>query len=195
MRIAINLALLAITAFLAYVLVQSIREPIEFQSQKSKRETAVKDQLIKIRKAQEMYRGITGGYAASFDTLEEVLREGEFIIVKVIGDPDGNDPTAVKYDTLAPVPALDSARRVGIMIDSLRYIPYTNGEVFDIQADTLTYQQTLVSVVEVGTRYKNFMGKYASNKYKRYDNSYNPDKTIKFGDMNTPKLSGNWESN
>ena len=74
-------------------------------------------------------------------------------------------------------------------------MPYTTGDVYTIAADTLTYQSTLVNVVEVSTRWKNFMGEYANPRFMKYDNSYDPNKTIKFGDMNAPNLAGNWSRN
>ncbi|NNE27785.1 MAG: hypothetical protein HKN09_13145 [Saprospiraceae bacterium] len=57
----------------------------------------------------------------------------------------------------------------------------------------MTYQSTLVSVVEVGTRWKEFMGEYGSIRYAKYDNSYDPNRMLKFGDMSAPNLTGNWE--
>ena len=194
MRLIINLILLLITIGLLYVLIVSIREPIAFASEKTKREEAVKNRLIQIRKAQELYRGITDTYAPNFDTLEQVLRTGAFRIVKVTGDPDDPTGMAISYDTIVK-PAIDSVQSLGLLLDSLRYIPYTNKVEFDIAADTITYQQTLVSVVEVGAKRSVFMGRFADTKYIKYDNKYDPNAAIKFGDMNTPKLSGNWESN
>ncbi|NJL74890.1 MAG: hypothetical protein HC892_07530 [Saprospiraceae bacterium] len=194
MRLIINLILLLITIGLLYVLIVSIREPIAFASEKTRREAAVKDRLIQIRKAQELYRGITDTYAPNFDTLEQVLRTGAFKIVKVTGDPDDPTGMAISYDTIVK-PAIDSVQSLGLLLDSLRYIPYTNKVEFDIAADTITYQQTLVSVVEVGAKRSVFMGRFADTKYIKYDNKYDPNAAIKFGDMNTPKLSGNWESN
>ena len=193
MRLAINLILLALVAFLVYVLYDSIREPIVFQAEKEKRENAVVDKLIKIRKAQELYRGITNKFANDFDTLTDVLNNGRFALVSVTGDPDDPTGQAVRYDT-SYVPARDSVASLGLKrVDSLRYVPYSDGATFDIQADTLTYQQTLVHVVEVGVSRTKFMGMWADERFKRYDNSYDPFKVIKFGNMNAPNLSGNWE--
>ncbi len=194
MKVAINLILLLITLGLIYVLVDSIREPIAFETARSKREQAVVKRLIDIRKAQEMYRGITGMFASDFDTLAQVLTTKEFQIVKVIGDPDDRNNQVIKFDTIYK-PAIDSVRAIGLMLDSLRFIPYSGGQIFDIKADTITYQQTLVSVVEVGTKRRSYMGKYADAKYRKYDNNYDPNSVIKFGDMNSPKIAGNWESN
>lgn len=191
MRLVINLVLFAVIAGLIYVLIGSIREPIEFQAEKETRELAVKNKLITIRTAQEAYRGVTGFFAPTFDTLKQVLTDGKFTIINVEGDPD--DPNAtITYDTTY-IPAIDSIKALGINLDSLRYVPYTEGKVFDIDADTITYQQTIVSVVEVGTPIRNYMGKFADERYTKYDAKYNPNGTIKFGNMNTPNTSGNWE--
>lgn len=193
MKIVINLVLLLITAVLIYMLYNSIQEPIAFQTAKDKREQAVVDRLIQIRKAQEMFRDIKGGFAPNFDTLRYVLQNDRFAIINVKGDEDDPNNPVIIRDTIYR-PAIDSIRALGINLDSLQNVPYSNAK-FDIDADTLTYQQTLVSVVEVGTKRSNFMGKYADKKYARYDNSYDPNKPLKFGDMNSPKLAGNWESN
>ncbi len=194
MRLVINLVLVLITLGLLYVLVDSIREPIDFETTRSKREQRVINKLIEIRRAQEMYRGVTGEFANNFDTLNEVLRNGEFRIVSIIGDEDDPDNPTVRYDTIYKR-AIDSVRAMGINLDSLRYIPFSGGKTFDIAADTLTYQQTLVSVVEVGTKRKVYMGEKYDERYQKYDNTYDPSSVIKFGDMNSPKLAGNWESN
>ena len=194
MRLIINLILIALIALFAYLVVNSIKEPIVFNATKEKRKDAVVQKLLKIRQAQKMYRGITGEFAPTFDTLSQVLTNGKFTLVSVMGDPD--DPqgnTEITYDTTY-VAAKDSVYKVLEMsVDSLRYVPYTAGKSFEISADTITYQQTLVPVVQVRTQYKDFMGKYADPRFAKYNNSYDPNAYIGFGDMNKPNLSGNWE--
>jgi type II secretory pathway pseudopilin PulG len=193
MRIVINLILVLLTLGLIAILILSIYEPIQFRAEKNKRERAVIQKLMEIRTAQEAYRGVTGSFAPNFDTLQDVLTNGEFRIIQVFGDPD--DPTnteAILYDTIYK-PAIDSIRTLEINLDSLPFVPYGKGAKFAIAADTLTYQKTLVNVVEVGTPRAVFMGKYAKRRYARYDNNYDPGSVIKFGDMNSPNTSGNWE--
>ena len=193
MRLVFNLLLAAIVVGLIWVLISSIREPIAFKREKERREQAVIDRLRMIRQAQEAFRDIKDGFAPNFDSLKEVLRDDSFRVINVIGDPD--DPTftgEVTYDTFY-FPAYDSIQKLGIQLDSLEYVPFGQGATFDISADTLTYQSTLVNVVEVGTPRKTYMGRFADPSYARYDQSYNPNSVIKFGDMNKPNLSGNWE--
>lgn len=191
MRLVINLILIALVAALVYLLVDSIREPIAFKAVKDLREEVVASKLTQIRDAQEHYRSITGEFAHSFDTLKQVLSTGQFAIVSVMGDADDPDNSEITYDTTF-VNALDSITKLNINLDSLRYIPFAGSAEFDIKADTLTYQSTLVNVVEVGTSRSKFMGDYSDPRFKRYDNSYEPNSYIKFGDMNKPSLSGNW---
>ncbi len=199
MRLIINLVLVALVFFLIFVLYDSINEPIEFQNEKDRREGAVINRLTDIRKAQELYREVHGEYAKDFDSLISTIRNGKIPVVKVIGDPD--DPTntdAIRYDT-SFVPAMDyyteyeTTMKRTINLDSLRYVPFTKGQQFMVQADTTTYQSTLVNVVEVGIPRTQFMGPYADVRFKRYDANYDPNKVIKFGNMSTPNLSGNWE--
>ena len=194
MRLIINLILLAIVAALIYLLVQSISEPIAFKAEKDKRENAVVDKLMQVRQAQEIYRSVhNGSFAGSWSDLKNTLKTGRIPFVSVIGDPDDpNFDGVITYDT-SYVAAIDSVRSLGWSIDSLQYVPYGGGKSFNIQADTLSYQKTLVDVVEVGVTRKDFMGKYGDIKFQRYDVSYDPNTVIKFGDMNKPNISGNWE--
>jgi len=122
------------------------------------------------------YRSIhSGSFAGSWSDLKTTLKTGQIPYVSVLGDPDDpNFEGEITYDTTF-IPAIDSVKALGWNVDSLQYIPYGGGKSFDIKADTLSYQKTLVNVVEVGTTRKNYMGKYA------------------FGDMSKPNLSGNWE--
>lgn len=192
MKIAINLVFIAIAAFLAYMLYGSISEPVSFQAEKEKRQTAVVDELTRIRKAQEYYRAITGEFAPSFDTLKQVLTEGEFTIVKIEGDPDdASGEKVVRTETKKS--AKDSLATLGFSLDGLGEIPFADGKMFDVKADTTTYQSTLVNVVEVSTKIANYMGPFADAKFRKYDAQYDPNKTIKFGSMTNPTLSGNWE--
>lgn len=200
-RSIFNLVLVLLILFLVFVLYKGIEEPIAFQAEKQKRDDAVVGKLMEIRTAQELYRGLTGGFAPNFDTLQEVLVRDTFKIVNIIGDPDDPNFTGeIVYDTLFIMSA-DSLAAIqenkGILtnLDSLPYVPFGKGEKFMIDADTMTYQKTLVNVVQVGVSRKVYMGQYADARYQKYDDRYNPNETIKFGDLTKPTLAGNWESN
>lgn len=199
MRLIINLILIAVVGLLGYLLFFGIKEPIAFGDAKKERLAAVTDRLKQVRFAQEFYRDITGKFAGSFDSLQHVLRTDSFTLVKIIGNPDDPNSEFTRIETKKS--AIDSItqlyndpeHKVKIVLDSLPFVPYSGGARFTIQADTLTYQKTLVNVTEVSTYWKTFMGPYADEKYQRYDNLYFPENMIKFGDMSGPNLGGNWE--
>ncbi len=182
-----------LAVLLGYMLYSSIKEPIKFQAAKEARKAGVVKQLEDIRTTQEIYRAITGKFSGDFDTLTSVLRNGQIPFLVLTADPEfPDDPEKIIRDTTYSS-AMDSLVTMGINLDSLRYVPFGEGKTFDIAADTLTYQSTLVNVVEVGTYYKDFMGKYADPKYGKYDQSYDPNKRIKFGDLTKPNISGSWD--
>lgn len=199
MRKLFSLFFLVLAFFLAYLLYKSIEEPIAFNDIRSERTDVVAAKLEMIRSAQELYRDITGEYAPSFDTLKQVLNEGELLSIRVVGDPDDPDFTGeITYDTTR-IPARDTFPGLGIVLDDLEKVPYTGegydnpSTDFDIDAKVIEYQSTNVPVVQVGTKQANFMGEYAKPKYQRYDQNYDPNAPIKFGDLSKPTLSGSWQ--
>lgn len=195
MRIVINLLLLLAILALGYMTYASIKAPINFKQELDKRERVIIQKLNKVRDAQSVYRDVTGGsFAGTWDTLKEVLNNEDLMFISIVGDPDDPnfDPKNLIRDTTYK-PAIDTIHAMGINLDSLEYVPYSNGVKFDIAADTLTYQSTLVNVVEVGTNYKVFMGKYGVPAYAKYDKRYDPEKRIQFGDMTKPSTAGSWD--
>lgn len=191
-RIIFNALMGLFILFLGYVLYRQIQEPIAFQQTYKVREEAVIDQLIKIRKAQEAYRGVTGKFAATFEALVDTLNTGRFMRIQVYGDVDDVNQKDVRYDTTY-MPAIDSIKALGIELEGLSLVPYGDGAKFDIQADTVTYQSALVDVVQVGTAWETFMGEFKDARFKKYNERYDPKKKIKFGDLGKPILTGSWE--
>lgn len=192
MRIAINIVLVLAIVGLSYLLYASIAEPIQFRTEWRDRETVVKRKLENIRDAQVAYKSIKGTYAPSFDSLALVLQSDSFELVAIEGDP--NDPNAEVKRTTTYVNALDSMARLGISLDSLRFVPFTDGQEFEIQADILDEYQNAknIPVVRVGVRIKDYMGKYGSKKYAMYDQAYDPNGFTMFGDLTKPSTNGNW---
>lgn len=206
MKLVLNIVFLLLTILLCYMLYASIREPIAFNEVFQSRKNAVVARLMEVREAQQAYKSITGVYAPNFDTLSQVLQTGTFKVVRISGEDENN----LQVETTS-VPAADSIKKikmnlngvekVGIDLDSLRYVPFGDGATFEIGADTITYQGTPgLPVMEVKTPVKTFMKEYDSDQYKRYNANFNPDDPehsrtyyVRFGDMAKPSTSGNWE--
>ncbi len=193
MRLLLNLIIFIIICALGVYLYNSIQEPIAFKTQLDKRENAVVDKLIKVRDAQQWYYNVTGEYTDNWEELKDTLELGKIKVEKIIGDPDDPNFTGEIIREVSYIPVVDTIMSLGLRLDSLKYVPYGNGAVFAAKADTLTYKQTFVNVVEVSTQYKDFMGKFADPVFSKYDNMYDPNKKLKFGDLSAPSLSGSWD--
>lgn len=193
MRTLFSLLFLVLAGVLAFFLYKSIEEPIAFANVRSERDAAVSEKLEMIRDAQEVYRDITGVFAPRFDTLKQVLTEGQAMQIIVNGDPDDPNFTGeITYDTTY-IPASQLVAEREIVLDGIEKVPFGDGAVFDIEAKTIPYQSTTVPVVQVGVRKKVYMGEYADARFQQYDQSYEPNKPMKFGDLNKPTLTGSWQ--
>lgn len=193
MKVAINLLLTALIFLLIYMIYTSIREPIAFQEEKGRRVDVVIARLKQIKASQEIYRTIKGTFAGSFEELINVLKTEKIPFEKIENDPTDptNEDKFIRSTSYSP--AIDTIKAMGINLDSIPFVPFTNGLKFEITADTIEYQSTTVPVVQVGTKWKTFMGEFGDPKYKKYDKYFDPEKLLKFGDMTTPNLNGNWE--
>ncbi|MEM9258561.1 MAG: hypothetical protein AAGA62_02875 [Bacteroidota bacterium] len=193
MRTIFSLLFLVLAFVLAFFLYKSIEEPIAFNAERDIRDDAVSAKLEMVRSAQELYRDITGEFAPNFDTLKQVLTEGELLSIRVIGDPDDpNFQGEITYDTTR-IASRDTIGGLGIVLEGLEKVPFTDGKTFDIDAKVIEYQSTNVPVVQVGVRKKEYMGEYADVRFQQYDQSYDPSSAMKFGDLNKPTLAGSWQ--
>ena len=192
MKIVINILLTAAVCGLIYLLYQSIAEPIQFEEEWAKRERKVANQLEDVRTAQLAFKDIVGYYAPNFDTLVEVLKTENFKIKNVIGDPD--DPNSNYREFTTEVNALDSMNTLGIRLDSLQFIPYTDGKEFDLVAKVLPEYQNAknIPVLKVSALVGDYMGAWAHPRYNRYNKNYNPNSILFFGDLGKPTTDGNW---
>lgn len=199
----LTVAMLLLACFMGYGLYKTIQEPIAFKKEKSKREEAVIASLKNIRTAQQAYRGITGGFAPSFDTLSQVILNDSFMLIQIFGDPD--DPTNSTFysdtsymraaDSMAVVFTNSDISMLESFLTELQSVPFAeNDETFEMAAELVEYESIEVWVTETRVQTKVFMGsEYGKQKYTNYDDRYDPSAYLKFGDMGTPNLSGNWE--
>ncbi len=192
MKTVIHLLLFLISLGLLYALYSTIKEPIQFQTQYNKRSKAVVEKLKDIRTAQKLYRTITDTFATNFSDLEKVLTTGKFEIIQVKGDRDALD-AQVTYDTIY-IPAKDSIAAIGLDVMHLKEVPYSNGKEFEIFAGKIDQQGITIPVLEVSTKWGDFMGQeYGQKKYAKYNRKYSPTNRLKFGSRSKANLSGNWE--
>ena len=199
----LTVVILLLACFMGFGLYKTIQEPITFKKEKSKREEAVIANLKNIRTVQQAYRGITGGFAHNFDTLSQVILNDSFMLIQVFGDPD--DPTNNTFysdtsylnaaDSMATVFSAGDVAQLEAFLMDLRNVPFgENNETFEMAAELIEYESIEVWVTETRVQKKIFMGsEFGKEKYTNYDDRYDPSAYLKFGDMGTPNLSGNWE--
>ncbi|MEA1897990.1 MAG: hypothetical protein U9N53_10065 [Bacteroidota bacterium] len=160
MRTAIKSILAVAILIVAYLLFESINDPIRFNREVKKRETATIKRLKDIRTAQTAYRAKYGEYTGSFDTLINFVKHDSFPFVKAIGsisdslwDLGVTEKKALEMGIITRdttyVHILDSLFVRGYPIDSLRYVPYCDTNQFFLGAtDLVTVSKVKVKVFE-----------------------------------------------
>ena len=150
MKTVIHVILIAGICVLTYFIYESIQKPLRFNAEKERRYNATIQRLKDIRTAQVAYRSEYKKYTGSFDTLITFLKSDSFKVVMQIGDED--DSAAVKMgkvirDTIK-VSVLDSLFKKGYHVDSLSYVPFTQGAQFELGTNNLEAGNVKVNVFE-----------------------------------------------
>ncbi|MGI8893545.1 MAG: hypothetical protein ACR2GN_08790, partial [Bacteroidia bacterium] len=131
---------------LGYWLFTIIREPIKFAEERDKRYERVIERLKAIRTAEIAYKNVYNKYTESFDTLINFVKTDSFPVVRQIGNPD--DTTQVLIRDTVMVSVRDSLFRGSYPVDSLRYIPFTDGSVFSLDAGMVERGNVRIPVFE-----------------------------------------------
>jgi hypothetical protein len=77
MKTTIKISLLVAIAALGYFVIMSVMTPIQFETERAKREKVVIEKLIDLRTAQIEYREQKGRYTSGLDTLVNFLKTGK----------------------------------------------------------------------------------------------------------------------
>jgi len=150
MKTVIQIILLAAICVVAYFVYESVQQPLRFNSEQKRRYDATIQRLKDIRTAQIAYRSEHKEYTRSFDTLINFLKNGHFKVVMIMGDEDDSTTVAagkIIRDTIL-VSVLDSLFKNTYDIDSLRYVPFTQGVQFDLDTAFLKAGNVKVNVFE-----------------------------------------------
>ena len=79
---------------LVYLIWQSVQEPVQFQKDQKAREKIAIQRLKDIRDLQDAFKGKTGHFTASIDSLIDFYNNGQVTIVKQIGSMDDSAAVA-----------------------------------------------------------------------------------------------------
>ena len=196
---------------LGYLIVESIMRPIRFQRKVDEREQVTISKLKDIREAQKAYKDVNKRYTDSFDSLQIFLRQDSFTVTKAIGTIPEE-----WLDELGLEKAREKAIKEGVIIrettsrsvmdslfgrtypvDSLKYVPYTDGKEFEIESSEIQTSSNLkVQVVEVKCYYEDLLKGLNEQLIVNYTDqrvTITGFPGIKFGSLEDGTLSGNWE--
>jgi len=194
----IKVVLGIIIVVLAYLIYESIMRPVRFNAATASREDKVVQRLIDLRTSQLFYKRQHNKFTGSFDTLLTFLKKGEIPVVRMIPDPNDTTFTKTISDTLGFVKVADSlfSRRPNFVIDSLRYIPFSNGDIFELAAGEIDRGGIKVSVYEIKAPYTTYMkGLDRQLVINLTKSKQDIDKYpgLKVGSLEEPSTDGNWE--
>jgi hypothetical protein len=194
----IKVVLSIIIVVLAYLIYDSIMRPVRFNEATASREAKVIARLIDLRTVQQFYKREHNKYTANFDTLLRFVKSGEIPMVKMIPDPNDTTFTKTISDTLGYVKVADSlfSKRPNFVLDSLRYVPFSDGVKFELAAGEIDRGGIKVSVYEIKAPYSTYMRGLDRqlvinlSKSKEDIDRY---PGLKLGSMAEPSTDGNWE--
>ena len=188
-----NIVLTIVVVALSFWLYKIIREPIVFEREKKVRFDKTIERLKQVRTAQLAYKDAKGKFAKSFDELIKGIKYDSLTVIKAIGEvPDSlTEAQAVERgivirDTFYE-PLLGRTFPQGnVDIDSLQYIPYSNGTKFNIDAGEIKKNNVMIQVFEVSAPEPEVL-KGLNEKY--IDQNHE----IRVGSMTEATYTGNWE--
>ena len=195
----INIVLVLAAIFLAYKVYDSISQPVKFANEKTAREIKVVQNLKDIRSTQVLFKQSYNKYTANFDSLIEYIRTGELAIVNIVPDPNDTTFTKTINDTVGYIKVIDSLfrNRTNFNVETLRYIPFTNNQEFEIEAGYITRGGMNIPVFEVKAPYKTYLNGLDPQRIRNAaaeQEAVNKYAGMKVGSMNEASIDGNWEN-
>jgi len=193
MKIVVQLVLAIAAIALAYLIYDGINQKIIFKKKAQDRREVVQDRLLNIVTAQKEFKSQKGRYAANFPELENFLNNDSLVIIKAIGTvPDTlTEVEAVQLGIVIRdtnlVPARSIFEGTTVVVDSLRYIPFSDNQTFKMQADQIEKNKVNVNVFEASAKLEHvYRGLNTKNE------NVDLDDVLKVGSLTEPITSGNW---
>jgi len=172
-------------------------EPVEFNKEKKHRELVVVNKLKDIRASQLVYKRVNGSYSNSFDSLISFCSFAELPVVKMIPDPEDTTFTKTINDTIGYIKVSDTLfKNKDYRLSQLAVIPFSDGELFTMDADTIERGGVEVHVFEVlapYTAYMKGMDKQTVINIIAKQEDIERYAGLKLGSMVEPTTDGNWE--
>lgn len=196
-RLFFRIVLTLIIIVLGYLIIESIMNPVRFQKELDHRKEVVVDRLKDLRSIQLTYRSLNNEYAGNFDTLLLFLKNTQIPVVKIVPDPTDTTFTRTIRDTINYILAADSLLKMAnYPVDSLPYIPFSEGKKFELNAGKIDRGGVMVNVFEAKAHYNTFllgMNDQLLRNLASSETQIGRYPGLKLGSMNDPSTDGNWE--
>lgn len=185
-KILIECVLLVAIVGLVYVFYSSIMEPINFNKERSRRETVAIQRLKDIRTLQVAYKSVNGKFTSTVDSLKNFYETGEMAVVMQIGSADdslamahtdaikkanrkitnqelykrylaGDKNLVFSIEHKLAVKDTLFNDRPDFCIDSLKYIPFSGGIPVTMEAVTKQVSGVQVPLFEAKMAYRDLL--------------------------------------
>lgn len=194
----INIALALVSCVLVYLIYKSISEPVVFENTRKEREVKVVQSLKDIRSTQTLFKQTYNRYTADFDSLINYIQTGELPVVNIVADPNDTTYTKTINDTVGYISVYDSLfkKRDNFDINSIKVVPYSQNQIFELQAGYIIRGGLKVAVFEAKTPYNTYLwdlDQQRVNNLRAEQEDLEKYAGLKVGSMDEASLNGNWE--
>ncbi len=170
---------------LAYMIVESVMEPVRFNNEKAAREAVAIQRLKDIRTLQNAFKTEYGKFTASFDTLKSFYTDSSMKVVMQLGSADDSVAVAnteqlkrrnprIKPEQMLElykkgerlvfrieneIPVKDTLfnDRADFNLDSLAFVPFSQGDSIKMDAVVKTVSGVKVPLFEASLTYKSLL--------------------------------------
>lgn len=221
----VSVLLLFVIAGLVYACIRSIMEPINFNKQKDYRESVGIQRMKDVRTLQEAFKSVTGHFTASSDSLVDFYKNGKMEVIMQIGSNDDSLAVAnteklkksrrgitpeqmyelykkgehLVFSISSKVDVKDTLfnTRKSFDIDSLKYIPFSQGDTIQMESVIKEVSGVKVPLFEAKMPYKSLLKGLDNQLRINLDadrKAMNRYEGLQVGSVSAPNNNaGNWE--
>ncbi|MFW5707511.1 MAG: hypothetical protein ACOC12_06305 [Bacteroidota bacterium] len=197
MKTIIQIVLALVIVVLGYLIYESVLEPVRFNQEVAHREAVIVQRLKDIRQVQIAHRSRFGRFTSDLDSLVEFYKTDSLPVIRAIGtvpdtltESEAVDMGIVQRDT-SWISTTDSLlTNANYPIDSLPFVPFTDGVKFTMDASKIERGLTELPVFEAYALPEDYLEDM--DRWKVY---YTRDieQGLRVGSMFEASTDGNWE--
>jgi len=189
-------------AILAYVVYNSVVDPIRFSEEKQTRYTDAIGNLIDIRKSEVAYKSVNGNFTNNWDKLVEFIDSAHFTLVsrrdtsymaydKVYRMDRLKEETII--DTLGFVSVKDSLFKTSLSYKKMMFVPHTDGVKFELKTSRLNKSGMKIPVFVARVKKIALLNNMDKQLTQEAIDAFDvKGEYLQVGDLESASISGNW---